>query len=54
MKLFIILLCLGYIGWPAIDFIPDVTLFVGTVDDSLAGAIAGLVFRSYFASGGKN
>jgi uncharacterized membrane protein YkvA (DUF1232 family) len=53
MKLIIILLCLGYIGWPAIDFIPDVTPFIGTADDSLAGAIFGLVLRSYFSSGNK-
>lgn len=53
MRLIVILLCLGYIGWPMADFIPDVTPFIGTVDDSLAGAIAGLVFRSYFASANK-
>lgn len=53
VKLVIILICLGYIGWPAIDFIPDVTPFVGTADDGLAGAIAGLVLRSYFTNSEK-
>lgn len=53
MRFISILLSLGYIGWPAIDFIPDVTPFIGTADDSLAGAIAGLLLRSYFSSGNK-
>lgn len=48
MRLILLLLCLGYIGWPAVDFIPDVTPFIGTADDSLAGGIAMLIFRSYF------
>lgn len=48
MKTILLLACLGYIGWPAVDFIPDVTPFIGTVDDGLAGGIAMLVLRSYF------
>lgn len=43
----LLLLCVGYIGWPAVDFIPDVTSFIGTVDDSLAGGLAMLILRSY-------
>lgn len=43
----LLLLCVGYIGWPTVDFIPDVTPFVGTVDDSLAGGLAMLILRSY-------
>ena len=50
MKFLLLLVCAGYIGWPFTDFIPDVTPFIGTVDDSLAGGIAMLVLRSYFGS----
>lgn len=50
MKLVLLLICVGYIGWPAVDFIPDMTPFIGTVDDGLAGGIAMLVLRSMFAS----
>lgn len=48
MKAILLLACLGYIGWPLTDFIPDVTPFIGTADDGLAGGIAMLVLRSYF------
>lgn len=48
MKTILLLVCLGHIGWPAVDFIPDVTPFIGTIDDGLAGGIAMLVLRSYF------
>jgi len=49
IKLLLLLICLGYIGWPSVDFIPDVTPVIGTVNDSLAGGIAMLILRSYFA-----
>lgn len=49
MRVIILLCCLGYIGWPAVDFIPDVTPFIGTVDDSFAGGLAMLIIRSYAA-----
>lgn len=52
MKLILLLICLGYIGWPFLDFIPDATPFFGTMDDGLAGGIAMLVLQSYF--GGSN
>lgn len=48
MKAILLLACLVYIGWPAVDFIPDITPFIGTADDGLAGGIAMLVLRSYF------
>ena len=52
MKLLLLVSCIGYIGWPFPDFIPDATPFVGTLDDGLAGAIAGQVLRKMM-SGGK-
>lgn len=51
MKVILFLISVGYVVWPAVDFIPDVTLFIGTADDGLAGGIAMLVLRSWLASG---
>lgn len=49
MKFILLLVCMGYIGWPVTDFIPDVTPFIGTADDGLAGGIAALLLRSHFS-----
>lgn len=47
MRFIVLLFCIGYIGWPAVDFIPDMTPFIGTVDDSFFGGVAMLILRSY-------
>lgn len=50
MRFILLLVCMGYIANPFADFIPDVTPFIGTADDGLAGGIATLVLRSYFGA----
>lgn len=49
MKAILFLAAIGYVVWPAVDFVPDVTPFIGTADDGLAGGIAMLVLRSWLA-----
>ncbi len=54
MRFILLLASIGYILWPAVDLIPDVTPFIGTVDDSAAGALAMLIIRSYFTEGDRS
>lgn len=46
MKILAGLFLIGYILFPAADFIPDVTPFFGTLDDATAGALLVALMKS--------
>lgn len=44
MRFLFVLVCIGYILSP-VDFLPDAIPVIGTVDDGLAGILAGMVLN---------